>query len=399
MMYWYTITPLDVFLFRDAKPFTPGERAWAGSVFPPNGHTIAGALRGLLKERKNLEITGPFFCRQDQQKTTLYLPAPLGFVGSIPLVPLAWDDKSHLQQALWDRLKPSPLVKPTPDQKNASEQKEADEDDLPPGQYYRKYLPASVVAKYLQTGSIDKKDWLTENKDEEKPWLTETRPHNAIQPGTRQVKDADGYFVENAIRIRNTWSLAVGVNCEIDMGIIQLGGEGHRALLRPCDSLKKQWEELTELSAKNFDKGVKCIAYLVTPGVFERTRQKGNSNDKQALCRAWPWEWNLAHPVNDNQKPGPLVSVATAKAVPISGRIRDTKNSEDKNPSSTKYRPSIPAPQVFAAAPGSLYYLNEPATLFQDTAEEEHRVRRWRQLGYSQLLWISYQDKAQGETK
>ena len=212
------------------------------------------------------------------------------------------------------------------------------------------------------------------------------------------MKDADGYFVENAIRLCNSWSLAVGVDCEIDMGIIQLGGEGHRAILRPCDSLKTQWEELTKLSNDNFQKGGKCIAYLVTHGVFERTRKQDDRGDKQAVCRAWPWEWNLAEPVNENQKKGPLVSVATAKAVPISGRIRDTKNS-DKNPTSTKYRPSIPAPQVFAAAPGSLYYLNEPATLFQDTAEEDHRVRRWRQLGYSQLLWISYQDKAQGETK
>lgn len=397
-MYWYTITPLDVFLFRDAKPFTPGERAWAGSVFPPNGHTIAGALRGILREKKDLEITGPFFCSPNQKETTLYLPSPLGFVGSIPLVPLAWDEKSHLQQALWDRLKPSPLVKPTPPKKNDSEQKEEEEEDLPPGQYYRKYLPASVVAKYLETGRIDKKDWLTENKDEEKPWLTETRPHNAIQPGTRQVKDADGYFVENSIRLRTNWSLAVGVNCEIDMGIIQVGGEGHRALLRRCDPLETQWEELTELSKANFQKGGKCIAYLVTPGVFERTRQQEKQGDKQAVCRAWPWEWNLAHTVNANQKVGPLVSVATAKAVPISGRIRDTKNSE-KNSTSTKYRPSIPAPQVFAAAPGSLYYLEEPATLFQDTDAAKSHVRRWRQLGYSQLLWISYQDKTQGETK
>lgn len=30
-MFWYTLTPLDVLLLRDAKPFTPGERAWAGS--------------------------------------------------------------------------------------------------------------------------------------------------------------------------------------------------------------------------------------------------------------------------------------------------------------------------------------------------------------------------------
>ena len=40
-MPWYTITPLDTVLFRDAKPFAPGERAWAGSVFPPPSQAIA----------------------------------------------------------------------------------------------------------------------------------------------------------------------------------------------------------------------------------------------------------------------------------------------------------------------------------------------------------------------
>lgn len=53
-MYWYSLTPIDVLLLRDAKPFTPGERAWAGSVFPPNGHAIAGALRGCLGTKKTI---------------------------------------------------------------------------------------------------------------------------------------------------------------------------------------------------------------------------------------------------------------------------------------------------------------------------------------------------------
>jgi CRISPR-associated protein (Cas_Cmr3) len=47
MIYWYTLTPLDVLLFRDAKPFTPGERAWAGGNFPPTGHAISGAIRSI----------------------------------------------------------------------------------------------------------------------------------------------------------------------------------------------------------------------------------------------------------------------------------------------------------------------------------------------------------------
>ncbi|MFS8902211.1 hypothetical protein NW845_12730, partial [Synechococcus sp. H60.2] len=43
-MSWFVLSPLDVWMFRDARPFAPGERAWATSGFPPSGHTLAGAL-------------------------------------------------------------------------------------------------------------------------------------------------------------------------------------------------------------------------------------------------------------------------------------------------------------------------------------------------------------------
>jgi CRISPR-associated protein Cmr3 len=71
MIYWYTIAPIDILLFRDAKPFTPGERAWAASVFPPSGHTIAGAIRNIID--RQLELIGPFLCYHN----TLYFPRPL----------------------------------------------------------------------------------------------------------------------------------------------------------------------------------------------------------------------------------------------------------------------------------------------------------------------------------
>uniref|UniRef100_UPI0030846639 type III-B CRISPR module-associated Cmr3 family protein n=1 Tax=Petrachloros mirabilis TaxID=2918835 RepID=UPI0030846639 len=54
------MTPLDVLMFCDAKPFTPGKRAWAGSVFPPNDHAIAGAIRGLLEAKVELHAKDPF---------------------------------------------------------------------------------------------------------------------------------------------------------------------------------------------------------------------------------------------------------------------------------------------------------------------------------------------------
>lgn len=375
-MKWYIITPLDILMFRDAKPFTPGERAWAGSVFPPNGHAIAGSLRAAFGIKK-LTMKGPFFCRTKGEKTTLYLPRPLGFVGSTPLVPLKWEEKLSLSKPLWDKSLPCPLAT-VPSKKDKNEDDEEDETT------YREYLPASVVETYLKEGKIAESDLKTEDDSEVKPWKVETRPHNAIAPGTRQVKDADGYFVENGVRMLEGWGLAIALQEEVNVpAVIHLGGEGHRAILTRCPQLDSQWDELQKQSKVNKEKGGQCIAYLVTPGVFERKR-----GDRKSYCRAWPWGWQLRYNENPSQTPADnenpsqnqkvLVSVATAKPLPISCRFRDDDNR------------SIPAPQVFAAPPGSMYYLSEPAELFQDKTDK--KVKVWRQLGYSEMLWIKYEE-------
>ncbi|MCL1463261.1 type III-B CRISPR module-associated Cmr3 family protein [Argonema galeatum] len=368
-MFWYNIIPLDVLLFRDAKPFTPGERAWAGSVFPPNGHAIAGALRQLLGDKINFQIRGPFFCYNQQ---TLYFPRPLGFVGTTPLIPLnlKWNAESPLNHVLWDEQQPCPLSRPYQKDKDCKNEEDFDQKNSK----YRQFLPYNVVKKYLDSGKISLEDWEIEVDGEDQPWAIETRPHNALLEGTRQVKDADGYFVENAIRLKPNWSLAIGADREIDTPTtLRLGGEGHRAILQRCDRLGKQWEDLQELSEKNIEKRGKSLAYLITPGVFERLH-----DDNKSICQAWPWEWKLAETTNGNQTKGQLVAVATDRAVPISCRLISKENN------------SIPAPQVFAAPSGSIYYLEQPQNLFQDNKTE--KANRWRQLGYSELLWISYKE-------
>jgi CRISPR-associated protein Cmr3 len=379
-LYWYTITPLDVLMFRDAKPFTPGERAWAGSTFPPNGHAIAGALSALLRRRSNPHdrtheeiycLKGPFLSH-DQ---TLYFPRPLNHVGTMPLVPLDWDGKHPLKgQMLHDTSKPCPLVKPSWARLNPGDESEDEEKQS------ADYLPWNVIYNYVQTGKIDPKCW----KDGiEKPWSVETRSHNALDPGTRQVKDADGYFVENAIRLKDGWSLAIALDQDIPTPItIRLGGEGHRAILERCDPLNQKWDTLwkaSENQRKQTEK--KCMAYLITPGIFERIQREktkeGGCRDI-ARCRAYPWEWK-----SDN-----LISVATDKPVPISCRIQD-QNGSGQN---------IPAPQVFAAPPGSVYYLKHPQPLYAEDPQAKPgakgkalaRAKRMRQLGYSELLWLPY---------
>lgn len=401
--YWYTITPLDVLMFRDAKPFTPGERAWAsGDIFPPNGHTLAGALRGALSEKIDFRLIGPFLSHSQ----TLYFPRPLNFVGRSPLVPMDWCSDDPLRGHLLNDLNaPTPLIQYP--RKNRQEDKESQEDKKKEKDKCD-YLPATTIQKYLESGRID--DW-SEAKAKPIPWspetyshntlepgttertrdmaigFYETRPHNTLEPGKREVKDEDGYFVEKVIRLRAGWSLAIALDRDIaDPIILRLGGEGHRAILERCCSLDTQWEQLAKQSKANFENEKKrpILAYLVTPGVFERYHRQEQGQDIAkgrdiAKCRAWPWEWKLAH------KGGDLVSVATEKPIPISCRIRDSEKADQ----------SIPAPQVFAAPPGSVYYLNNPCPLFQDNPPlsrngKPHKSRVWRQLGYSELLWVPY---------
>jgi CRISPR-associated protein Cmr3 len=60
----------------------------------------------------------------------------------------------------------------------------------------------------------------------------------------------------------------------------------------------------------------------------------------------------------------------------------------------SKENTSIPAPQVFAAPPGSQYYLNQPDRLFQEQPDSPEYHQRWRKLGYSELLWINYKENS-----
>ena len=369
MIYWYTIAPVDILLFRDAKPFAPGERSWAASVFPPSGHTIAGAIRSIID--RQLELIGPFLCYHN----TLYFPRPLNFVNTDRLIPLVWHKNHPLSgQIIWDESQPNPLVIQREDPYLAEQVKTE--------QKYRRYLPVDAIKSFLKTGNIAQDSFKVPDLEaedlnsEQQPWSTETRSHNSTDDQTRQVKDRGSYFIENAIRLLPNWSIAIGLDIDIPTPeVIRLGGEGHRAILQRSADLDVQWEAIDRLSTENFKSTKKALAYLITPGIFER-----NQNNR-ATCRSYPWEWKLAHTSNPNQTTGNLVSVATEKAIPISGRIRD---SEDNS--------SIPAPQMFAAPAGSVYYLNQPQALFGVVEETRTaiRVKELRNLGYSKLLWTKY---------
>ena len=387
-MYWYKLTPLDVLMFRDAKPFSPQERAWAGSVFPPNNHAIAGALRASFNiNSPNIKLKGVFLYCDDH----LYFPRPFNYVSQKRLVPIDWLDSNHpSRQMLWDKTKPVPLV--IGDRANHLD------DDLKAE--YRQFLPWHVVLKLLKNEPISEQDWLVDKEKEksDQPWIVETRSHNTLEDGTRQVKESDGYFVENAVRMIDGWGLAIAVDELTDKKlrsqskplVMRLGGEGHRVLMEPCDAFGVQWDKLQKVSQDNFKEKGKSLAYMVTNGVFERKTDRGTPKDhkyQRSLCRPYPWEWELAHAENVKPEKKVLVSVATDKPVPISCRFRNDDGE------------SVPAPQVFAAPAGSVYYLDRPTELWQNLIEdseyfklkEKKNLKVWHSLGYAEMLWIKYE--------
>ncbi len=53
---WLEIVPVDVLLFRDAKPFSAGEAVWAVSQFPPSPMPFYGALRSRFLIEKGISF-------------------------------------------------------------------------------------------------------------------------------------------------------------------------------------------------------------------------------------------------------------------------------------------------------------------------------------------------------
>ena len=77
---WYSITPIDVLLFRESKPFSPGDGSWAKGLFPPMPITVFHALRSLLPYRsqpteknRDLNFLGVFLMDADD---TVWVPTP-----------------------------------------------------------------------------------------------------------------------------------------------------------------------------------------------------------------------------------------------------------------------------------------------------------------------------------
>lgn len=405
-MHWYTLTPfnqrtLQDTAAQDAEAFA-ARNHWDTDSSPLlNGHMIAAALRSLLPDAI-ITLRGPFLCRNN----ALYFPSPLNIKAAQFLVPIAWlpadvpGDADRLM--LWDRRKPVPLVAidQTPSGLNRELNCELNRElNHEPNTKTpdRHFLPYSVILQQLMPRCSKDSQVQSGLKDEsgEQPWTIETRWHNPTK--ARCGNGQNQASIEQTVRLKPGWKWAIALDDKTDQKLKQLGeiwlihlGEKQQPfwLEAQDEPFRQQWQTLQKQSDQNRKTAEQCltqqpeaakvIAYLVTPGVFER-KYSG-----VATCRNFPWEWDLAYPGDRNQPPGPLVSLVTTHPVPIHCRCLSNAGSKD-----------VLAVQISAVPPGSVYYLEYPAALFQDQPFLENgrpnKIHIWRQLGYSEFLWMPYQ--------
>lgn len=394
-LFWYKITPLDVLMFRESKPFSPGDGSWAKGQFPPMPHPVFQALRSLTEKGANsgLSFQGPFLVSErSDDALTLWVPTPKDLL-AVRSVGTANPQETDLEaQALvWERtarLQPCPQELPQwksvgfpPDQlppmapptfypvedfstvdpsndrlRVSSQQREVISGRLPP------WIKASALVRYLQG------DRLTDPEDfADNPWDLQILPHIKMEAGSRQVVAQEGYFTEVAVRLRGDWALVAGFSVEVPKGCVRLGGEGHRALVTPLTSAPTDWEALSPFISP--PDPWPCTAYVLTPGLAP-------VDDTDALYGVYPqaWQSHLAGCVGDR---------------PLLWGGMSTYWQKGENGSESRETSFLP--QRAFVAPGTIYRFHSPPKGSRLLPTLVDRNRAWLttfyHLGYGTLLW------------
>lgn len=374
---WYTIEPVDVLLFRESKPFSPGEGAWAKGIFPPFPTTVFQALRSGSKTNQGLDFIGPFLL---DAKDRLFLPTPKD------LVAVSWgNQKSQTNEetaaddfdeetAKWNRtlrLKtvdledPAwkhlayhdagllPMVSPFEELEETADKKEYICRPYP-------WITATALHQYLQGKNPSNPDDF-----EEDPWDVQILPHIHMLAGTRQVRDEEGYFTEVAIRLKPGWKLVAGISAELQQNpmVVRLGGEGHQAI---ASRIKlPDWELLASRAQPDGD-----FAYLLTPGLAMK---------ETGIYGVYPsaWQQNLKGSVSDRALLwGGVTSI-------------ERKSNKASNASDPQSKEFALLPQRAFVPPGTVYLFHHlpDQTNALLPASGGDWLTTFQRLNYGKLLW------------
>lgn len=373
-MQWYGITPLDVLLFRESKPFSPGEGSWAKGLFPPLPSTVFQALRSALpqyaQKSRDLTFLGVFLLDRSH---TLWLPTPKDL---LCVARRAVEDEETPEDDFdeetsdWQR-----LVRLVPTQAMGEiwqnlEGSQPFSAMIPPvlaeGEFIcgrpQPWIKASALAQYLQ-GQV-----LTNTNDfHDDPWSIQVLPHIHMEGGSRQVKTSEGYFTEVATRLHPGWKLAAAVDATLEKTVVRLGGEGHQALIDAIEIAPPSgWEAL---QAYETPTQKSQSAYLLTPGLAESVMG-------EPIYGVYPevWKADLMGCVSDR-------AVLWGGVSSIRRRVSGTPNIQAQE--------FALLPQRAFVTPGTIYQFHQLPQK-RDRLLPEHNdnwLTTFQTLNYGKLLW------------
>lgn len=233
------ITPADVWLFRDGKPFTAGEDHIAQSTFPPSPFTLQGAIRTKVLADKGINPSE--FARQGS-------PDPdVGYGDNFGKLRLCGPLLMRCEDGKWERLIPMPAdVVKVGDRYELLRPKS----NLP----FTANLPNGLQLFWAQTDErvTEVKDWLPESE-----WMRYLQG----QPPKRVIKTGELFVFEprfgiaidaskgtsqeamlyqaRFVRLKNQtalWAQVDGVALN-ERGFLRFGGEGRAAIYEPLQTL------------------------------------------------------------------------------------------------------------------------------------------------------------------
>ena len=377
--HWYTLTPLDVLLFREAKPFSPGEGAWAKGLFPPMPIAVFQALRSTREPDQNkvrdLEFLGPFLL---DGSNTLWLPTPKDlFAIRKKFSDTRSQTYSKKASDRWDRLI---RLQPCKSKRAGDAWKHISFDTQYPEPMVsaidkdheicgkpKPWIKAEVLLNQYLNG---KDNYHYQPKDfQADPWDVQILPHIHMQSNTRQVLETDGYFTEIAIRLHSGWRLVAAVSAKIPEQVVRLGGEGHRAIVAPLDAEAPLSKHLTALTQNTDANGENSTAYLLTPGLAVQL--------DAATYGTYPSEWNSCLRGCVSDRPVFWGGISHIQR-------RKFTNNEEKSD-----REFALLPQRAFVPPGSVYVFHEVPTTIADLLPSgtQNWLTTFRQLNYGKLLW------------
>lgn len=377
-MYWHVVEPLDVLMFRESKPFSPGDGSWAKGLFPPMPTAVFQALRSALPYRsgegphtkqRDLEFLGPFLLSPDDQ---LWLPRPKDLM-CLGTKTVNEQERGEIQEDLLDevikgdcetmRLQPAnpesnpfwkhlkfggslkPMVIPS-----------LDENQFIQGQP-QPWIRASALQKYLEGENPNTADNFCAD-----PWTVQVQTHIRIKVGERTVENEEGYFTEVSTRMHSGWRFLCAFSEQLPHTTVRLGGEGHRALIYEApDSVTDHWNAITAASTWRPEAR---FAYLLTPGLVLTAPDS-------AVYTSYDSSWTN------------LVGCATGRPLLWGGisTIRRRFGEEQENFALLPQRSFVP--------PGTVYHFSgqPPQITMLMPSQGGKWIDTFEKLNYGKLLW------------